>query len=348
MIAVHFLAFVVVTAPAASNPDAARSRELARNFTQSKAAVESENNPSVLRKPIAIFAPGKQESGANAIHAAALSLNGKNVAVVHGGRLTVYAIGQDKELFTTKPGEVQERSLAFSSDGQRVAYIGKGSQIWVVSSETGNQVSVIDDIHQNDGTIDIMTFSPDGKRLAVSFGHLYHKYLRVYDVAAAKRLGEPLNNVDGMAKQLLFSADGERLVANHWFTIYLIDSELRLAAKVKAESPAVFFDGGKLYCVDNKSTIVHEIGSKGLLQVNNGPFAGKKLGLTAMWMQIAGKPPVAAIINGKNVLIRSLAGKEIHRVETNEWPLARVALSADAHMLLVCCQDGSAAVFRLE
>jgi hypothetical protein len=46
-------------------------------------------------------------------------------------------------------------------------------------------------------------------------------------------LGTPLEDVDGIAYQLFFSPDGKRLVANHYFQIYIVDAEaLKLRTKM--------------------------------------------------------------------------------------------------------------------
>jgi hypothetical protein len=310
--------------------------------------------PRVLRKPAAEYLAAKSEGPDNAIFKADLSPDGKLVACVRqGGRLTVYAVGDAQALFTTEPtdlrGSTYTSGAAFSADGKLLAFPGKGKRIEIVSARTGKPHASLELPPERLETVDALAFSPDGGKLAVSSGVLYHKDLHVFDTATGKLLGQPLNDVDGMAYQLIFSADGKRLIANHGSTIYLVDAVAqRLTAKVRAEAAAVFFRGEKLLVVEAPSLAVRELTVEGMGKKSLGQFAEKSEAILALRTAIAGDPAIAAMPLKNEVSVRNIEGRELFRVAGEDSPIRRVCLSADGRVLLIYRDSLRVEVFRLE
>ncbi len=226
--------------------------------------------PQVIRKPAAEYIAAKNEGPAEGFFKADLSPDGKLIACVRlGGKLTVYAVGDPKPLFTTEPtdlrGSTFTSGVAFSPDGKLVAFPGKGKRIEILSARTGKAHASLELPGNDLEAVDALTFSPDGRKLAVSSGVLYHKNLDVFDTATGKLLGRVLEDVDGLAQQLLFSADGKRLIANHYSDIYVVDAVAhRLTTKVPARAVSVFFRGETLCAVQEESWTIHEATDEGI------------------------------------------------------------------------------------
>lgn len=309
--------------------------------------------PRVVRKPAAEFLAEKSEGPENGIFQADLSPDGKLVALVRqNGKLTVHAVGQAKPLFTTGPAERRGSpytvGAAFSADGASIAVPGGGRRIDVLKATTGKLHASIELPGRRSDGIDALTFSPDGKKLAVASGFLYHKALRVFDAATGKLLGQPLDDVDGSAHPLLFSPDGKSLVANHWGAIYLVDAAYRLVRKVPARAASVFFHKGELRAVEPESSSVVAVGEKGLGTDPLGKWAGQLDSVAGMRMAIAGDPPVAAIPQKGKVSVRNAQGRESFQVVGEDSPVRRLCLSADGRVLLVYRDSLRVEVFRLE
>jgi dipeptidyl aminopeptidase/acylaminoacyl peptidase len=312
------------------------------------AAGPSAEAPRFIRKPVAAYLVAQPKEGANSVHTAALSPDGKLVAYVRGGQLTVYAVGQTRPLFTTKAGVVHGTDLAFSRDGKLLALAGKDRRVEIVAARTGKPRAAAR-LTRVAASVDALTFSPDGRQLAVAAGVLYHKDLHVFDTATGKVLGQPLDNVDGAAHQLLYAADGKRLVANHYFTIYLVDAgSYRLRAKVAAKAPVVFFRENKLYAVQEGSGALREVTAAGLGQKRVGRFADEVDTSHALRAAVAGQGGVAAIPVGQEVSVRTIEGRERFRVIGERSPVRRLRLSGDGRVLLVYRGSLRVEVFRLE
>jgi hypothetical protein len=197
--------------------------------------------------------------------------------------------------------------------------------------------------------VDALAFSPDGGKLAVSSGELYHKNLHVFDTATGKLLGQPLRDVDGAAYQLIFSGDGKRLVANHRSTIYLVDAVAhRLTTKLATKASAVFFKGDKLFATQKESLEIHEVTAEGVGKKMIGRFAEKLETASALRTAIAGSPLVAAIPIKNEVSVRDVKGRELFRVSGEDSPIRRVCLSGDGHVLLIYRDSLRVEVYRLD
>ncbi|MGL5096141.1 MAG: WD40 repeat domain-containing protein, partial [Planctomycetia bacterium] len=120
------------------------------------------------------------------IYKADLSPDGRLVAYAHSnGKVTVHAVAEATPRFTTEPtdlrGSPYTGGAAFSVDGTMVAFPGKGKQIEVRSAQTGESISSIELTGGLREVVDALAFSPDGRKLAVVSGHLYHKDLHLFE-----------------------------------------------------------------------------------------------------------------------------------------------------------------------
>ncbi len=307
----------------------------------------SAQEPKVIRQPLAEYTAAPSKNPNNRMHSAGLSLDGKLVACIHAGQLSVYAIGEAKPLFTTPPDTVNGNELALSSDGKLVAFHGKDKRIEIMSARTGKtQASAV--LPSAPERVDALTFSPGGRQLAVSSGVLYHKNLRIFDTTTGKELGAPLLDVDGMAYQLIYSADGKRLIANHHFTIYDVDAEShRLKTKVSAKAFSTFFQKESL-CAVEESGEIHEVAGREVGKKAVGKFMDKIDPFSATRMAIAGSPSLAAIPQGTEITVRNTEGRELFRVVGQDSPIRRIRLSGDGRVLLIFRDSLKVEVFRLE
>jgi WD40 repeat protein len=264
----------------------------------------------------------------------------------------VYAVGQREPLFTT--GAVHPHRAfpsgraVFSAGGDLLAFSANEHWVEVVSARTGKTHKAIER-PPDGGAVDALAFSPDGKSLAVSSGFLYHKELHLFDTATGNLLGHPVKDVDGIAHQMLFSADGKRVIANHFAELYLVDNVARrLTATLKAQVGPVFFQGNKLYSLQGKAMAIHEVTDKGIEKNAIGHFADNA-DLEALYRSaVAGQPGVATVTIKNEVSVRDMQGKERFRVAGGDAPITRVCLSADGRVVLIHRQFLRVEVFRLK
>jgi hypothetical protein len=155
--------------------------------------------------------------------------------------------------------------------------------------------------------------------------------------------------VDGAANQLVFSADGASLMANHWQTIYVADAAAhRLTAKIPSKANAVFFQVNKAFVVMEESRAIHQITGNAIEATSIGQFAGKTETVVPAHIAVAGNPAVAAIKEKNDVLVRDMAGKVLFNVTGEDSPILRMCLSADGRVLMILRHSLRAEVFRLE
>jgi WD40 repeat protein len=320
--------------------------------------------PRVIRKPVAEFATAKAEGGRDGrigILRADLSPDGKVVACLRGtgeltgaSKLTLYAVENEKPLFTAEitdhRGSPYRGGVAFSTDGKLVAFLVKGRRIEIRSTETGKLHAASElpgDSRHVDA--DVLAFSPDGSKLAVASGGLYHKDLHVFETKSGNLLGQPLKNVDGIANQLIFSTDGKRLIANHHSTIYLVDVvETQLVKKIPAKAAAVFVQAAKVFAVQDEATTIHEVTDDGVAENGIGHFADKAEPVNTFRMAVAGTPALAAMPVKNEITVRNVEGKQLFRAIGEDSPTRRLALSGDAKVLMVYRDSQRVEVFRLE
>jgi hypothetical protein len=304
--------------------------------------------PKVIRRPLAEFDAAQPKGPGNGVHSAGLSPDGKLVACIRAGQLSVYALGEAKPLFTTEPDKLKSSEVAFSADGKLIAFHGKDKRIEILSARTG-KAHASAELANTPESVDALTFSPDDRQLAVSSGFLYHKNLRIFDTTTGKELGAPLLDVDGMAYQLIYSADGKRLIANHYFIIYDVDAEShRLKTKIRAKAFSTFFQKEKLCAVQEESGEIHEVAGQEVGKAAIGKFMDKIDPFSATRMAIAGSPPLAAIPQGTEITVRITEGRELFRVIGEDSPIRRIRLSADGSVLLIFRDSLKVEVFRLE
>ncbi|MGL4463463.1 MAG: WD40 repeat domain-containing protein [Planctomycetia bacterium] len=308
-----------------------------------------------VRRPVAEYFMPNGATPTEGIYKADLSPDGRLVAYAHSnGKVTVHAVAEATPRFTTEPtdlrGSPYTGGAAFSVDGTMVAFPGKGKQIEVRSAQTGESISSIELTGGLREVVDALAFSPDGRKLAVVSGHLYHKDLHLFETTTGRLVGRPLADVDGIALQLVFSADGKRLAANHWKEIFLVDFDAgRLAATVAGESSSViFFQDEKLFAVQEASLAVHEATNEGIVEKSIGRFAEENEALGPVRVAVAGNPAVAAVVVKNEVSLRNMDGRELRRVVGADAPIRRVCLSTDGRTLLVFRETQRVELFHLD
>jgi hypothetical protein len=161
----------------------------------------------------------------------AVNLQGKSVVRVHD------RIGEERFSFdkTTQP----VRSVAASADKVAAGFADGGFKVW--SAADGRELFSYAG-KPEDGMVNTVSFSPDGKRVAVA---LTDGRARVFDVATQKEMGTA--KVGGWARSATFTPDGKRLVV--------------------ADENA----GAKLYDLSDLSKPVAEFGSAGAQQALVSP-----------------------------------------------------------------------------
>jgi WD40 repeat protein len=147
--------------------------------------------PVSLREPTAVYSLAPPAGSDNGVYTSGLSPDGKLVACVGGGRLSVFEVGKTAALFTSKPGSVGTNHVTFSADGKLVSFAGSDGRIRVLSARPGAAVASLALPGDNPGAVQALELSPDGRQLAVSCGHLYHMDLHLFGVATGKLLGTP-------------------------------------------------------------------------------------------------------------------------------------------------------------
>ncbi|KAG8819591.1 hypothetical protein FRC19_009674 [Serendipita sp. 401] len=112
-------------------------------------------------------------------------------------------------------------SIAFSSDGRRIASGSDDNTIRLWDAETGQGLG--EPLRGHEGAVRSVAFSPDGRCVASGS---YDKTIRLWDVETGQALGEPLRGHEGVVHSVAFSPDG-RLIASgaNDKTIRLWDAE---------------------------------------------------------------------------------------------------------------------------
>jgi WD40 repeat protein len=127
----------------------------------------------------------------------------------------LYAVPGRKKLAELPKHEHVIRSIAVSPDGKRFASGGDSGELKVSSIPDGAPVRELKLESRRPASIDSMSFSPDGSRLALS-----HDDARVVDLASGKDLW---SEDAGTSLQVAFSPDGKLLaVGNYEGVIFLV------------------------------------------------------------------------------------------------------------------------------
>jgi WD40 repeat protein/serine/threonine protein kinase len=140
----------------------------------------------------------------SAVRCAAYDPEGKRLATVSQGAVTVWDALSGKELLSFKGGGL---SIAFSPDGKRLATFGGPGQVKVWEAETGKELFSLELPQQFRDGILSFAFGPDGKRLATGG----NRVLRMWDAKTGKELRT--FEVAAGLQSLVFSPDGKRLAS---------------------------------------------------------------------------------------------------------------------------------------
>ena len=226
-------------------------------------------------------------------------------------------------------------------------------------------------------------FSPDGKQIAVSSGMLYHRYLELYDTQTGEPGRELLHNVDDLARQIVFEPNGKTLFVAHGNTNYLIALTSADLTSVQEErtpnrgtQPESSALPTRLLRVPPVLRTWHGV----IQRFWYGPEGGESLGymvqegkLTPLYLRprVTGmatphfqivteealqkavmvnvsRTGLIAILDGEDVVISNLAGKEVNRLRGKGYDRARcIAFSVDGRTCVVGRANGLADVWKM-
>jgi WD40 repeat protein/class 3 adenylate cyclase len=167
-----------------------------------------------------------------AISAIEFSPDGRRIATSSGGpfahadgvpKVALWDRGTGQRRLTLRGTERLIWSLAFSPDGTRLALGGASPQVQVRDPKTGRILWAKQERHLPQATS--VTFSPDGRSLAVGFGE-YSAFgahpVKIYDAATGKeRVTFP--GPRGGVNDLAFHPDGRRLAVAGWELVAIWD-----------------------------------------------------------------------------------------------------------------------------
>ncbi len=137
---------------------------------------------------------------------------------------TMAAIGADREIKTLQRAHIGPiTSVAFTPDGRLLATAAMHERgghapnlVKLFNPETGELLRTLNSAlneHSSDDVVSAMVFSPDGGKLAVSGGILYHGNVVLFDVKTGKVLWSHQDIADTTDVGIAFSPDGRWLAS---------------------------------------------------------------------------------------------------------------------------------------
>jgi WD40 repeat protein/predicted Ser/Thr protein kinase len=150
---------------------------------------------------------GPLDQSKSIMKSVAYSPDGKAIAgVTHTGAVTIWDAATRK-IKVGLPDGNGFRNVVFSPDGRLLANPGVGKDLRLSNAATGQTVRTI-----TDATGDSVSFSPDGKTLAVPDSDGTHS-LRLYDVATGKSPIAFDRTEDDLVAHVLYSPDGKTIAS---------------------------------------------------------------------------------------------------------------------------------------
>lgn len=295
----------------------------------------------------------------HAVRCVAVSPNARLFAVECDQEVIVYETIGGRERFRS-PHSALMGDSAFDSEGKRLLVAREGKPV-VVATDTGKIVSRlalasfrISDKHGlkiRAPDAFCAAFAPDGKTIALSIGTLYHMFLDLYDAASGKLVRSMLNDVDGVALQIVFSLDGSMVIDNQGLDTYFLETATgKEVQHLDGEIRRVWFlpaSRNGQFCYLLRGAVY--TGSTRLRPTANLPshqiFPASA---QANWKMVnAGSSGLIAILEGEEVVLRNGDGKEMVRLDGLHRDTVKcIAFSADGATAIIGRSNGLAEVWH--
>jgi WD40 repeat protein len=290
----------------------------------------------------------------------AVAADGSLFAVQAADAVTVYETKGGMKRFHLSNARLPGDSC-FSPDDKRLL-LSHGKKAEIVETAQGKTVTTLHLILRcppNRLVTDLPgtgmycgAFSPDGRRVAVGYGFLYHMSLHLYDTTTGKVTREMLNDVDGVAIQIGFSPDGSVVLVNHGLITYLLDTETgRELRRLHYDVRHFWFapdarDGRFYYLVKG---VIHTDYARSSPPANLPEYHAVDMPLLpSMNMLNAGTLERVAIVQGDDVLLHNWQGAEVGKMSGEGRHLITcLAFSADGKIMIVGRITGLAEVWPL-
>ena len=290
----------------------------------------------------------------------AVAADGSLFAVQAANAVTVYETKDGRKRFQLSDARLPG-DACFSPDAKRLL-LSHGKNAEIVETARGKTVTTLHLIlrsppnrlvtHLPGTGMYCGAFSPDGRRVAVGYGFLYHMSLHLYDTTTGKVTCEMLNDVDGVAIQIGFSPDGSVVVVNHGLITYLLDTQTgrqlrRLNYNIRHFWFAPDTREGRFYYLVNG--VVHTDYARSNSVANLQEYHAVDMpSHSSMNMLNAGTLERVAIVQGDDVVLHNWQGAEVGKIAgEGRHFITCLAFSADGKIMIVGRITGLADVWPL-
>jgi WD40 repeat protein len=303
------------------------------------------------------------------VRALTFSADGSTLAVAAGDHLTLFdpATGKQLRQWLTQRGADE---VVFSGDGKTLAGVfgskgGEGSEVRVWDAATGKQIGRREPYHNEDTHV---ALSPDGSLLASWGRHVTSRpgkgegksdgsgkgkgqedsepeEVRVWEIAARKEVGLPVERLLGDRARAAFSPDGKTLAfAAGGSTLYLWD--VTTGKEVRRQAMA---DGGSVvlaFAPDGKTLAsANEAGVAELWEAATGRRLGRCQGpahpVHALAVGTAGTAVALGSFGEELCLWEVPSGKRVNAPEGHPGRVRLAAFTPDGKTLVTASPDGS-------
>jgi WD40 repeat protein len=186
--------------------------------------------------------------------------------------------------------------------------------------------------------------------LAIAGGTLYHMNVSLWEVSSGRRLSEPLHDVDGASRELVFSRDGKTLAVEHGIKVYVIDAAAgKKTHEASGQSDLLWFgEDGQLLRLRSGAASGVPLRDGEAISLRAMPVHDPKLSFGPVRPVIAGASGLIAVPMGESVSLRDLTGKERIRLNgTNRSAVSSMAFSADGKLAAIGRENGTFDLWKL-